>query len=258
MVGDVFSQEHEMAIQAVQIDSREPEWVRNLQFGSVPTAVTPLPAGDIWVATDDNAMLCIERKTPDDLLNTLRDERLFRQVAALRAQSQWAYVLITGNLVRSTDSKVITDRITGWDWNALQGALLTVQELGGLVVYCAGDTDVEAAVLRLANRRRDAVPVCAARQARILSDAEAIIAALPGIGIERLDAIERVFPLNELGYMGLLALTDPEPERWDIHGIGSGITRRIRKALGLHDGMYLQLTKGMVDDEQRIDDQEAA
>jgi len=56
MVGDVFSQEHEMAIQAVQIDSREPEWVRNLQFGSVPTAVTPLPAGDIWVATDDNAV----------------------------------------------------------------------------------------------------------------------------------------------------------------------------------------------------------
>jgi len=247
-----------MAIQSAMIDSREPEWVRKLEFGGVPTAVTPLPTGDIWAATDDNAMLCIERKTPDDLLNTLRGDRLFRQVAALHQQTPWAYVLITGNLVRSTDGKVITTRVTGWDWNALQGALLTVQELGGLVVYCAGDHDVEAAIVRLANRSRDAVPMTGVRQARVLSDAESIIAALPGIGIERLDAIEQAFPINKLGYMGLLALTDPEPERWDIRGIGSGITRRIRKALGLHDGMYLQLTKGMVDDEQRIDDQEAA
>jgi ERCC4-type nuclease len=246
-----------MAIQSVMIDQREPDWVQKLEFSGVPKAVTLLNAGDFLLATDDNCMLAIERKTPGDLLNTLRGDRLFQQVAALREVSPWSYLLITGPLLRGPDNKVIADRITGWDWNAVQGALLTVQELGVHVLHCAGDHDLETALIRLANRSRDAVPVDHPRRSRILSDAESIIAALPGIGLERLDAIERVFPINQLGYMGLLALTDPEPEKWDIQGIGSGITRRIRKALGLQDGMYLQLTKGSTN-EQRTDDQKAA
>lgn len=246
-----------MAIQSIMVDSREPEWVQKLEFGGVPKAVTALNAGDFLLATEDNCMLAVERKTPTDFLNTLRGDRLFQQMSGMREATHWAYLLITGPLLRSPDNKVIADRVTGWDWNAVQGALLTVQELGVHVMYCAGDFYLESAILRLANRSRLDVPVDHPRKSRVLSDAESIIASLPGIGIERLDAIERVFSINQLGYMGLLALTDPAPEKWGIAGIGSGITRRIRKALGLQDGMYLQLTKGE-ENEQRIDDQKAA
>ena len=248
-------------IQSVMIDQREPNWVKNLKFDSVPTATTMLPAGDLWVATDDSAMLVIERKTPNDFLNTLRDDRLFGQVSACREQSPWAYLLISGELTRGADGKVITDRLTGWNWDAVQGALLTVQELGVNIVHCAGDYDLEAAVTRLGNRQRDAVPVTQPRQARILSDSESIIAALPGIGLERLDAIDQVYPVNEVAYVALLALTEPNPESWGIKGIGSGITRRIRKALGLSDGMYLQLNsteKEKTNREQRTGSQKAA
>jgi ERCC4-type nuclease len=227
-------------IQSVIIDSREPQWIQGLSFGGVPKAVTMLNAGDLWVACDDNNMLVIERKTPGDFLNTLRGDRLFGQMAAIHAASPWAYLLITGELQRAPDGKVITDRMTGWDWNSIQGALVTVQEMGVRVIQCAGDQDVEAAVTRLACRDRGAVPVIPPRQSRILSESEAIIASLPGIGLERLDAVvNRVGPLDRYGWVALIDLTDDRKN--EIPGIGSGTKRNIRRALGLPDGIYLGL-----------------
>lgn len=247
-----------MAIQSVMIDQREPDHVKNMRFGGVPVAVTLLPAGDIWIATDD-AMLCIERKTPDDFLNSLRDDRVFGQCAALREHTSWAYLLITGPFLRGADNRVITGRVTGWDYNAVQGALLTIQEMGIGVVHAAGEHDLENAVQRLANRQRGAVRISPARQMRFLSESEAIIAALPGIGPERLDTINAVWPLNEYAYMALLALTDYDPAAWDLPGIGEGTIRRIRKALGLPDEVFLTTTREEnKHNEQRIDNSRAA
>lgn len=246
-------------IQSVMIDSREPQWVKDLKFANVPVAVTLLPAGDVWIATDDNALLCIERKTPDDFLNSLRDDRVFAQCAALREQTQWAYLLITGTFLRGADSKVITGRITGWDWNAVQGALLTIQEMGVGVIHCGSDHDLESIVTRLANRNREMVRIPPSRLTHVLSDAEAVIASLPGIGIERLDTINAAYPLNECAYMALCALTDYDPDGWDLPGIGAGITRKIRKVLGLPDNVFLSPTrKESEHNEQRIDDHKAA
>lgn len=246
-------------IQSVMIDQREPEHVKNIRFGGVPVAVTMLPAGDIWVATDDARMLCVERKTPDDFLNSLRGDRIFGQCAALREHTPWAYLIITGLFLRSADNHVVTGRVTGWDYNAVQGALLTIQELGVGVIHITSEHDLEGAILRLANRKRDVVRVPPARHAHVLSDAEAVIAALPGIGPERLDEINRIWPLNEMAYMALLALTDPDPAAWDIPGIGAGISRRIRRVLGLPDGVYLTTnSKENKNNEQRIDIEQAA
>jgi len=226
-------------IQSVIVDSREPTYVQQLKFGGAPVAVTMLPAGDIWVATDDAAMLCIERKTPDDFLNSLRDDRVFGQCAALREHTPWAYLLITGPFLRGADNRVITGRVTGWDYNAAQGALLTIQEMGVGVIHAAGEHDLENAVIRLASRKRDVVRTMPTRQTHFLNEAEAIIASLPGIGIERLDIINAAWPLNECAYMALCALTDYDPGSWDLPTIGEGTVRRIRKALGLPDGVFL-------------------
>lgn len=125
-------------ITSVIIDSREPDWVKGLKFGGVPTAVTALDAGDFLVATSDGVLLSIERKTSDDLLNTLKGDRLFSQCARIRAATPWAYLLITGYLGPGPDGKTITTRQTGWDFSAVQGALLTVQELGVNVVFSSG------------------------------------------------------------------------------------------------------------------------
>ena len=70
-------------IQAVIIDSREPEWVQSLTFGGVPTTVMAMDECDIKAVCDDGATILVERKTSDDLLNTLKDDRLFPQMNRL-------------------------------------------------------------------------------------------------------------------------------------------------------------------------------
>jgi len=227
-------------ILSVMIDSREPKWVQGLTFGGVPTVVTALDAGDFLVATSDNRLLGIERKTSDDLLGTLAADRLFPQIERLRAATEFCYLLVTGPLLPSEDGHAITKRITGWEWSALQGALLTVQELGCSVVYATGDEDLEPAIIRLAKRRREDVRILPPRQPNVLGPGEAAIASLPGIGLERLAAV-----LEKAGTpaWALVMLTQKDGEH--VPGIGPATKQRIRRALGMDEDLeFVMLPTG--------------
>jgi ERCC4-type nuclease len=227
----------ESVIVSVVIDSREPAWVQNLTFGGTPTAIAALEAGDLMLATDDNCILLVERKTPSDLLGSIHDGRLFAQAAAMRQVTPWSYLIITGVLYHDREGHVICNGLgaTNWDWNAVQGALLTAQELGVGVIPCWSEGDYEAAVIRLANRSRGEVQV--ARRSGVLFSpgAAALIALSEGIGPKRAKAI--------LDYCGEAAwaldwLTEPG-EAIKISDIGDGIKRQVREALGLADGFRL-------------------
>lgn len=211
------------------IDSREPGWVRRLRLGGAEISVMALDAGDVWLATPEGLVI-IERKTPSDFLNSLRANRMFGQCAKMQGLSEWAYLCITGELQRGQGGKVWADRRqTGWNWHAVQGALLTVQELGVRVVFCGGDTDFEAAVLRIAKRDRGEVHIRPPRVSHILNEGEAMLAALPGVGPEKVDAL-----LKHCGTpaWALVALTDNTP---GVPGVRGGTKARVRKALGLED-----------------------
>ena len=237
-----------MTIIAATIDNREPEWVKSLTFGGVPTAVMQLDYGDIHAVCDDGCILVIERKTPDDLLNTLRDERLFPQLARLvqpklDEQSNsthvttWPYLMITGELRRGPNGKVLTqDRgLTGWDWDAVQGALLTVQEMGVNVIQCS-ETDYEGAVIRLSRRSRGELRLLPPRVPNILGAQAAILASLPGIGIEHTLKIMQ-WAGGHLGHAlsGLTTLDIPAP-------VGLATRKKIRQVLGLADNQEFVVT----------------
>lgn len=226
-----------MSIIAAMIDSREPDWVQALTFGNAMTAVTLLDAGDLWATTDDGALLCVERKTADDLLSSLKDGRLWPQLVGLRQRSPWAYLVITGKLQPGADGHAVTDRgPTGWAWSAVQGALLQAQELGVYVVQAASDQDYEATVVRLSARsRKSELVIEPAKTARVLSDGEQILAALPGVGMERVGAL--------LAYTSSPAwaihwLCDGD-SRERVPGIGAGTKTAVRRALGLPDDLTL-------------------
>ena len=113
---------------AAVIDSREPQHIQALTFGGIPTVIAPLEAGDLWASCTDGELLVIERKTTSDLLGSIADGRLFQQALKMRERSQWAYLVITGYLQPTHDGKTLVQgKATGWDWNAVQGALLDVQ-----------------------------------------------------------------------------------------------------------------------------------
>lgn len=228
-----------MTITAVMIDSREADWVKKLTFNGIPTSVVALDHGDLMAACDDGTMILIERKTPDDFLNSLRDERLFPQLATLRSVTPWAYLVVTGELARGANDKVITDRgETGWSWHAVQGALISIQEMGVFTTFSGGDMDYERCVIRLGNRERKPElllkrpPVAP----RILSIQENVIASLPGIGTERLQAVMSY--TGNSAVWALIALTDPESV---IPGVPNSTKLKIRNTLGLAEGTQLIL-----------------
>ncbi len=222
-----------MAITAAIIDTREPEWVRRLTFGGAMIASSALDAGDLLATCDDGALLAIERKTPDDLLNSIRDERLWAQLAGIRKLTPWAYLVITGELRQGMDGKVITDaRGTGWNWASVQGALLQAQEMGVFVVFAANDDDYEAAVLRLAARsHKPELVIPPTREAIPMSPAERILLALPGIGPERVSGL---LEYCKTAAWALNFLTCDAVEG-AVTGIGPGTKRAVRQALGLRD-----------------------
>lgn len=222
-------------ITALLIDSREPSWVQSLKFNGLPVMVTILDTGDVQAVTDDGHTLVIERKTPDDFLNTLKEERLFPQVAKMIEVSRWSYLVITGLFQCNHEGKVITDRgVTGWNFAAVMGTLLSIQEMGVFVVFANGDSDYEAAVLRLGKRNRDAaMTVVPARVPNVLGPKAMFLLSLPGIGIERVQEILDWSGNNV--FHALMGMTD-----LDIDSpIGMAVRKRIRDLMGLEDGINM-------------------
>jgi ERCC4-type nuclease len=218
-------------IQGVMIDSREPEWVQRLRFGCTHAAVAPLDTGDAWLSTADNALVVVERKTSDDLLGSIKDGRLLVQAHAMRRKTPWAYLVITGPLYAAPDGTARTERATKWAWSSVQGALLSVQEMGVMIAHAAQERDYEETVIRLAQRKRDAQKVIPpAADPRVMSPQEAILTAMPGIGYERARVLldywdgDVAHALCWLTWLGTFA---------EVEGIGDGIKKGVRHALGL-------------------------
>lgn len=236
-------------ITAIMIDSREPDSVKNLKFGGIPTTVTMLETGDIYAVTDDGHTLVIERKTQDDFLNTLKDERLFpqlarmvekrnAQIAAGEPVTEWAYLVIEEPFTADRSGKVITSRgVTGWSWASLQGTLLSIQELGVMVVYANGALDYQDCILRIGRRNRDAqMRVMPAKVPNVLGPAEVFLTSLPGIGIERAHEVLEWADHNVAH--ALIGLTDMEIKS----PVGLAMRRKLRDVIGLEDGYNLELT----------------
>ena len=227
-------------LKAALIDSREPEEIQRLDFG-VPTVVTMLEAGDLWATCEDGNMLVIERKTPADLLASIGDNRLFLQAQKMRERATWCYLVVTGWLTPTHDGKTfVNGKLTGWNWAAVQGALLDVQEAGVAIAYCDHDNGYPAVVERIARRARGERGLNPTQRTRVMTQAEQILTSLPGIGLERAQALlqDRV-AAHALAY--LTWTEDAYKDTDQVAGIGPGIKANVRKALGLEPGETLEL-----------------
>lgn len=215
---------------SVIIDQREPDFIKNLKFSSAQTVVSLLDAGDLMIATEDNQILLVERKSPEDLLGSIKDGRLFEQCHRMKTQTQWCYVVITGQFTIGQNGKVwVGQRETGWNFDAIEGALLTIQELGVFVVHCKSEMDFGATVERLINRNRGLLSIGCARPSNILSAGEVLLTSLPGIGLDKAQRI-----LNSQYNTAAKALEMlTEYGRNGVQGIGDGTKAGIKKALGL-------------------------
>ena len=235
-------------ITAIMIDSREPKWVQQLKFGGIPTMVSTLETGDIQAVTDDNHTLIFERKTQDDFLNTLKDQRLFPQLARMveirnvqlingEPATHWAYVVIEEPFTANRNGKVITSRgVTGWSWASLQGTLRSIQHLGIYVEYANGALDFEDCILRIGRSSRNQVMrIMPAKIPNVLGPKATFLASLPGLGVESVQEI-LAWANDNLSHAlsGLTDLSIPAP-------IGTQRRKTIKTLLGLEDGQSLEV-----------------
>lgn len=219
------------------IDKNEPPHIKSIKIGNVvPISDKILPTGDVWLACSD-ANLIIERKTPPDLLASIADGRLLDQCARMTNSGPWSYLVVTGYLSVKSGQVVSNVQVTQWSARSVQGALLTVQELGVEIVYCDGDADFAATLLWLANRKRDAIKIQHQRRDAVLqSAAEMLLCALPGISEKRAGDL--------LAYSGSAAwalnyLTEDDDAAARVPGIGPATRANVCRALGLKDGEIL-------------------
>lgn len=234
-----------MSIAAIMLDSNEvatAPWTNKLTFGGVPKIVTNLEWGDLIATTDQNDMIIIERKTSNDLLGSIKDKHIFAQMAGMRALSPWSYLVVCGTLTANTNGKVIADeRVTGWDFNAVQGAMIDIQEMGVRIVHCLSNAEYEPTVLRLCNRERSKEKIIEpTAQPRIMSPGEAMLCSLPGIGWERAQALLTEFenrPAYALAWLTWFGFQSDV----QIAGIGKGVKSNVRRALGLGETDVLEV-----------------
>jgi len=231
------------AVVAALLDDREPAPVRRACAEAFAAHDPPVPCetgrllwGDVWLTCADGALVVAERKTPGDLVASVVAERLREQVAGCLGITPWVYVLVTGTLAPGDDGYAWWDgRGSRFRWEALQGALADVQQMGAAVLTCQGDADVAPTLLRLARRSREAVRLVPARPAARVDDRLAFLASLPGIGLEEAQAL-----LEHCGSpaVALHCLTDGKALP---PGVGPVACAEARRLLGLEDGFILAL-----------------
>lgn len=218
----------------ILIDSREPSWVSS-QIFSYPLLgigeISTLPCGDVWIAQDDDLVI-IERKEPNDLLASIADGRLFNQCAEMRQESIWCYVVITGQMLWGYDGKIAG---TAWNFRSVEGALLQAQELGIGIVHSQNDTDFAHTCAWLLSRNRTVHTHIPPRKTGLpMPDDQKVLASLPGIGRERAYELLRDRNLRE----ALLCLLDPECK---VPGIGDKTVKNLRQLFNLSDDERIEI-----------------
>jgi len=226
-------------LQAVILDSNDVSaapWLLDLDWGC-PVSKTDLHhVGDAWATVDDLATLVIERKTLSDLLASIRDGRLFTQAAAMVKVSAWAYEVVTELPVVRSGFVWAGGKLTNWKWSSVQGALMTLQDIGVQVVWWPESRQGYADALKfLAARDRGPVKVHPQRREVVMqSRAEAILCALPGISDGRAGALLKHCETTAWALEFLTA------DKWEsVPGVGPGTKSAVRQALGLADGLRL-------------------
>jgi ERCC4-type nuclease len=193
--------------------------------------ITSLPAGDVWI--EDKELFIFERKNPHDLIESIKDKRLFNQCCEMRLESSQCHVVIIGQMGWGMDGKIVG---TGFNFRAIEGAILRCLDYGVYVSHCQNQADFATHLIWLLKRDRTEHVFLPQRTGLAMPDDQRILASLPGIGPERAGELLKERNLRD----ALLCLIDPECK---VKGIGPAIKKNIRELLNLNQGEKLEVTK---------------
>lgn len=174
-----------------------------------------LPAGNCMLLCADPAPVGIVTLLAwwlpvTQFLHELRNQALISNAALLQHTSTWAYMLVSGDLRPAADGTKteVNGKVNSFEWRAIQGALLTIAEIGVQIIWMRDDTQLGPTLLWLAERDRGIKKIAPVREALFSSPAENVLTALPGIGPER--AVKLLDMSGGNLSLALNLLTDPD------------------------------------------------
>jgi ERCC4-type nuclease len=178
-----------------------------------------LPSGDYCLGD----ALGVERKTSADLARSIIDGRLFRQVGRLRQTYRRPLLVVEGLCDGAA--------VVGVSWPALRGALVSVSVCFGVPVLRSTDaSDSAALIATAAHQLCDPLDIPYVRPgyrpAGWRQRALYILQGLPSVGPRRARAL-----LERFGSVEAVVTADVSALA-DVTGIGEGLARSIREALG--------------------------
>jgi len=185
--------------------------------------ITSLPAGDVWI--DDGELFIFERKNPHDLIESIKDGRIFNQCCEMRLEAEQCHVVIIGQMIWGMDGKIVG---TGFNFRAIEGAILRCLDYGVYVSHCQNQADFATHLIWLLKRDRTQHVFLPQRTGLAMPDNQRILASLPGIGMERAGELLKERNLRD----ALLCLIDPECK---VRNIGPTIKKNIRELFNLAD-----------------------
>jgi DNA excision repair protein ERCC-4 len=179
--------------------------------------IATLPFGDYQLGNH----LTIERKTARDLLVSIIDLRLFRQVANLKHHCTAGLLLVEGDPFQ-TDLH--------FDHRAIKGALLSIQARWQLPIILSGSAEDSCDIITTIARQdatfSDVIPLRGGyRPKRLKSKQLYVLQGLPGIGQELAKRL-----LNHFHSVSAV-MTAPEAELMTVEGIGPAKAHHIRLVL---------------------------
>ncbi len=229
-------------IMAIEIDSKEPAWAKRLNFtDEIVTTVSNMKTGDYKLWLDNGDIVIIERKKSDDFLGSVADDRIFNQVARLaemRSETTHVYLLVTDFLHHMQNGFTQSNRGgTGWRWNSVNGALLTIQEMGVPVSF-GSDNRLESSILMLGNRKHSPVKVAPHREIEMVSEKAAFLMGIPNVGDVKASAILQLSNSNlSHALMGITDIELPNIRK----KVGAKTQDKIRAFLGLKENERLEV-----------------
>jgi len=159
----------------------------------------------------------IERKTVRDLHASIRDGRLWTQVASLRLDLDAAFLIVEGTAL---DGGPLSSA-------GVRGALLEVISLGVPVIRSENVRDTASWLVRIAARatRLPARRPCRSRSRAPVTPVS-LLCSLPGVSTRTAAEL-----LARFGSVGAVARA-PKAELMRVHGVGSTRADIIRQCLG--------------------------
>jgi hypothetical protein len=201
----------------------------------VNVPIDTLGRADLVVSCADGAMLGLVYLDLNGLFTGLRTNELMARLVSVKARWPWSYLVIGAVLSADNAGRTRNNagQGSGWSWDAVQGALLSAQEIGVGVMQIPHADLFADTVARLAKRDRSAERVKPVRDAMFYTPQEELLLALPGIGETTADML-----LQQCGTVAaaLMALTD---DSVTLAGIGPKTRQGVRHLLGLPDGQAL-------------------